>query len=262
MINSKAKSGLIKTKEEIEIMRQGGKILADVLFEVLNHARVGVSELELDQLAEKLILERGGEPGFKKVDGYRHTICTSTNDIVVHGIPTDYKLKKNDVVGIDCGVFYNGFHTDMAQTIRIRDEELMIKDDEVDRFLKIGEKAMWEGIEAAKLGGRIGDISKAIQGIVEGQGYSVVKSLIGHGVGRQLHEDPEVPGFLSGSILKTSLLKESMTLAIEVIYNMGKSDVVYSNSDGWTIKTKDGSLSGLFERTIAITPKGSIVLTK
>jgi len=252
----------LKTKQEIEIMKTGGKILADVLFEVLKNIKIGVSEIELDQLAEKLILEKGGEPGFKKVEGYKHAICISTNDVVVHGIPTNYKLKEGDVVGIDCGVYYKGFHTDMAQTVRIKDKGLRIKEDEIDEFLKIGEKAMWEGIKAAKAGQRVGDISKAIQGIVEGQGYSVVKSLVGHGVGRELHEDPEVPGFLDGSILETALLEEGMTIAIEVIYNMGKSDVIYSGGDGWTIKSKDGSLSGLFERSIAINNGESLILTK
>lgn len=253
----------IKTPQDLKIMATGGKILANVLAEVLRHAKPGVSELELDQLAEKLILEKGGEPGFKKVKGYEHTICISTNDVVVHGIPTDYKLKEGDVVGIDCGVFYKGFHTDAAHTVRIQNSKIKNqKLDAVDKFLEVGERAMWEGIKAAKFGNRIGDISKAIQDIVEGQGYSVVRSLIGHGVGRQLHEDPEVPGFLNGSILKTPLLKTGMTIAVEVIYNMGKSDVVYSNHDGWTIKSKDGSLSGLFERTIAITNSGSFVLTK
>ena len=252
----------LKTKQEIEIMKTGGKILADVLFEVLKNIKIGVSEIELDQLAEKLILEKGGEPGFKKVEGYKHAICISTNDVVVHGIPTNYKLKEGDVVGIDCGVYYKGFHTDMAQTVRIKDKGLRIKEDEIDEFLKIGEKAMWEGIKAAKVGQRVGNISKEIQGIVEGQGYSVVKSLVGHGVGRELHEEPEVPGFLDGSILETSLLKEGMTIAIEVIYNMGKSDVIYSGGDGWTIKSKDGSLSGLFERSIAINNGESLILTK
>lgn len=252
----------LKTKEEIEIMRIGGGILADVLFEVLRNVKVGVSELELDQLAEKLILEKGGEPGFKKVEGYRHTICISTNDVVVHGIPTNYKLKAGDIVGIDCGVYYKGFHTDMAQTIRVKDEGLKTNGDEVNKFLQIGEKAMWGGIKAAKLGNRVGDISKVIQDIVEEQGYSVVRSLIGHGVGRELHEDPGVPGFLDGSILRTPLLKEGMTIAVEVIYNMGKSDVAYSGTDGWTIKSKDGSLSGLFERSIVITKQGPKVLTE
>ena len=254
----------LKTKEELGIMRVGGKILAEVLKEVIKNVRVGISELELDQLAEKLILKKGAEPGFKKVDGYKHTICISTNDTVVHGIPTDYRLKEGDVVGIDCGVYYKGFHTDAAHTVRVaKSEKRKAKSrDEIDRFLATGEKAMWEGIKAAKLGNRVGNISKTIQSLVEKQGYSVVRSLIGHGVGKSLHEEPEVPGFLSEPVLKTPLLQQGMTIAIEVIYNMGKSDVIYSNSDGWTIKTKDGSLSGLFERTIVITNEGPIVLTK
>lgn len=253
----------LKTKEEIEIMKKGGKILAETLREVMENIRVGVSELDLDRLAEKLIIQKGGEPGFKKVEGYRHTICISTNDTVVHGIPTNYKLKTGDKVGIDCGVFYKGFHTDMAQSAIVLGESLNKKYfEDINRFLETGEKAMWAGIRAAKFGRRIGDISKAIQGIVEGQGYSVVRSLIGHGVGRDLHEEPEIPGFLDCPIVKTPLLKEGMVLAIEVIYNMGKKGVVYSNSDGWTIKTEDGSLSGLFERTIAISRKKTDVLTQ
>lgn len=252
----------LKTEEEIEIMRQGGRILYEILFEVLKSVKVGVSELELDQLAEKLILKKGGEPGFKKVDGYKHTICISTNTVVVHGVPTEYKLKEGDVVGIDCGVYYKGFHTDAAHTIRIKDEGLMIKDDGADKFLETGKRALEEAIKVARFGNRVGHISKTIQNIVEGAGYSVVRSLIGHGVGRQLHEEPEIPGFLNGPIDKTSKLNIGMTIAIEVIYNMGKSDVVYSGNDGWTIKTKDNSLSGLFERTVAITNEGSVVLTQ
>ena len=263
----------LKTEEEIGLMRTGGKILAGVLKEVLDRAKPGVSELELDQLAEKLILEKGGEPGFKKVDGYKHTICISTNDVVVHGIPTEYKLKEGDVVGIDCGVYYKGFYTDAAHTVRVQSSPLRqgfegqakLKTqnyDKIDKFLETGEKAMWEGIKAAKTGNRIGHISKAIQDIVEGQGYSVVRSLIGHGVGKQLHEEPEIPGFLDEPIDKTPKLDIGMTIAIEVIYNMGKSEVSYSNGDGWTIESKDGSVSGLFERTIAITDKGTIVLTQ
>jgi len=249
----------IKTEEEIEIMRQGGKILAEVLEELIANVKAGISEIELDRMAERLIIAKGGEPGFKKVEGYNNTICISTNDVVVHGIPTEYVLKVGDKVGIDCGVFYKGFHTDMAQTTVIKGGK---NSDEVNKFLKTGEKAMWEGIQAAKLGNRIGDISKAMQGIIEGQGYSVVRSLIGHGVGRELHEDPEVPGYLDRPILKTPLLKEGMTIAIEAIYNMGKSDVIYSGNDGWTIKSRDGSLSGLFERSIAITKRGTEVLTQ
>jgi len=270
----------IKSEKEIQIMRDGGKILAEVLFEVLAYTKVGVSELELDALAERLIKEKGAEPGFKKVKGYHHAICTSTNDVVVHGVPTNYKLNPQDIIGIDCGVYYKGYNTDAAQTVRIQNSTLRLRDapsgaplrsgqefkiqnyDEIDRFLETGKRALEEAIKDAKVGNRVGHISKTIQNIIEGQGYSVVRSLVGHGVGESLHEEPEVPGFLSGKIENTPKLMAGMTIAIEVIYNMGKQDVIYGSGDGWTIKTKDHSLSGLFERTVAITQDGHIILTQ
>ena len=254
----------IKTKKEIEVMEKGGKILAEVLSEILSNVKPGISELDLDRLAEKLILEKGGEPGFKRVEGYKHTICVSTNDTVVHGIPTGYRFKEGDVVGIDCGVFYKGFHTDMAETrkVSVKNSKFKIKNYEgIDGFLKTGKKAVEEAIKMAVVGNRVGHISQTIQNIIEGEGYSVVRSLIGHGVGRSLHEEPEVPGFLHDRIKDTPLLEDGMTIAIEAIYNMGKPDVVYGRDD-WTIRTKDRSLSGLFERTVAVTNTGVMVLTK
>ncbi len=254
----------IKNEEQIKIMAVSGHILAEALFETLKHVKPGVSEMELDKLAENIIIKKGGEPGFKKVPGYHNATCISTNDAVVHGIPSTYKLKEGDIIGIDCGVFYKGFHSDMSETVRVKPQASNFKPqkDEVDKFLETGKKALEEGIKTAKPGNHVGDISKTIQNIVEGQGYSVVRSLVGHGVGRELHEEPEIPGYLIDPINKTPVLKEGMTIAIEVIYNMGKSDVVYGNDDGWTIKTEDGSLSGLFERTVAITKNGPVVLTK
>ena len=253
----------IKTEKEIEIMKVSGRILAETLYEVLKHVKPGVSEKELDSLAEKLIIEKGAQPGFKKVPGYKHTICVSTNDVVVHGIPSDYKLKQGDIIGVDCGAYYQGFHTDMSETVRVGNSSLVGQDDEVAKFLKVGKKALEEGIKAAKLGNHVGDISKAIQDIVEKQaGYSVVRSLVGHGVGKDLHEEPEVPGYLTGSINKTPILKEGMVIAVEVIYNLGGNEVMHSDTDDWTIKTADGSLSGVFERTLAITKNGTVVLTK
>jgi len=255
----------IKTEKEIGIMQKGGKILAEVLFEVLANAKPGVSELELDALAEKLILEKGGEPGFKKVPGYKNTICVSVNAVVVHGIPTEYKLRDGDILGIDCGVYFEGLHTDMAETLRVKSQISNFKfqkTGEIDNFLETGKRALEEAIKQATVGNRIGDISQTIQKIVEASGYSVVRSLIGHGVGRQLHEEPEVPGFLTGKIEKTPFLVEGMTIAIEVIYNMGKKGVMLANNDNWTIKTQDGSLSGLFERTVAVTKNGPLVLTQ
>lgn len=254
----------IKTPEQIKKMAEGGKILADVLREVLENVRPGVTEIELDLLADRLIREKGGEAAFKKVKGYNHATCISTNNVVVHGIPSDRKLKVGDVIGIDCGVFYKGLNTDMSETLRVstnNKQQTISNSDEVDKFLETGKKALEEAIKVAVLGNRIGHISKTIQEIVEEQGYSVVRSLIGHGVGKNLHEDPEVPGYLDKKIEKTPLLKPGMTIAVEVIYNMGGFEVSYSNSDGWTIVTSDGSLSGLFERTIAITENKPLILT-
>ena len=249
----------IKTTDEIAIMKHGGHILSDVLGSVMDAVKPGVSELELDQLAEKLIRERGGEPGFKKVKGYNHTICMSTNDVVVHGIPGSYRFKEGDMVGVDCGVFYKGFHTDMSDSVRIKRKGEAKKTEE-DIFLETGKHALDEAIKMAVIGNRIGHISYTIQKIVEGKGYAVVRNLIGHGVGRQLHEEPEVPGYLSGKIERTLPLREGMTIAIEVIYNMKTPDVVL-DGDGWTIRTADGALAGLYERTVAITKDGPLMLT-
>ncbi len=248
----------IKTAEQIEAMIIGGKILSQTMWEVCRAVRPGVTELELDQLADRLITKKGGFPGFKKVKGYHHATCICTNDVVVHGIPTQRKLKVGDIVDIDCGVFYGGLHTDMCETVAVG----KIPPD-VEKFLQVGKLALAEGVKQAKVGNRIGHISKTIQDIIEKDNhYSVTRSLIGHGVGRELHEDPEVPGFLDQPIEKTPLLKVGMTIAIEVIYNMGGSEVVYSaNRDGWTIVTEDSSLSAVFERSIAITKNGTRILT-
>ncbi len=250
----------LKSKKELEWMKTGGHILAQVLTQVMDAIKPGVSELEIDKLAEKLILDKGGEPGFKKVKGYHHTICMSTNDVVVHGIPGSYKFKEGDVVGVDCGVFYKGFHTDMAETKLVQSPRLKVQRPVV-KFLEVGKFALVEGIKQAMIGNRVGHISKTIQDIVEKEaGYSVVRSLIGHGVGRDLHEDPEVPGYLNGKIEKTPVLTEGMTIAIEVIYSMGSNNLILDR-DGWTIRTKNGKLAGLFERSVAITPDGPRVLT-
>ncbi len=253
----------IKTPHEIKIMEKAGKIMGETMEILLSAIKPGISELEIDALAEKTIREKGGEPGFKKVEGYHHTICVSTNDVSVHGVPSDYKFQANDIVGIDCGVFLDGFHTDMAETVRVKSEKLKMKNDEIDNFLEIGKEALEAGIAQVKAGNRVGHISRAIQQIVEIKGgYSIVRSLVGHGVGKDLHEEPEVPGYLFGSIEKTPLLKPGMTIAVEVIYNMGGSEVIHAgNGDNWTIKTADGSLAGLFERTVLVTENGHEIIT-
>jgi methionyl aminopeptidase len=250
----------IKTPEELAIMEKGGKILAETLYEVIKHTKPGISELEIDALAEKYIRKQGAEPGFKRVRGYHHTICASTNNVIVHGIPTTYKLKEGDIFGIDCGVYFDGFHTDMAETIIIGGEKAV--DPKIVSFLDTGRKALEVAISMVKPGNHIGHISKAIQMIVEeGAGYGVTRELIGHGVGRELHEEPEVPGYLSRKVEKTPELKERMVIAIEVIYNMGKPDIAYLD-DGWTIVSADHSLSGLFERTVAVTKSGYKIITE
>jgi methionyl aminopeptidase len=193
-----------KTNEEIEKMRIGGKILSDVLWEVVDLIKPGVAELEIEALADKLISEKGGEAAFKKVRGYKYATCISTNNVVVHGIPSDYKLKEGDIIGVDCGVFYKGFNTDMSETIRVSGRKNPSKSDEeieIDKFLEVGKKALSEAIKVAVPGNRIGHISKTIQNIVEEEaGYGIVRSLIGHGVGKKLHEEPEVPGYLDKKI--------------------------------------------------------------
>lgn len=257
---------IIKTPEQVEIMKKSGQILAEVLFAVIEAVKIGMSEIEIDQLAERMIRERGGEPGFMKVPGYHNTVCMMTNDVVVHGIPTEYRFKSGDVVGIDCGVYYKGFHTDMAETILLADKEWETangeKFQEIKTFLDMGKKALEDAIKQAKIGNRVGHISKAFNDIIEKEGgYSVVRNLVGHGVGKDLHEAPEIPGYLPEPIENTPLLKENMTLALEIIYNKGSRQVQY-DADGWTIRTKDGNISAVFERSLVITQDGPIILTK
>jgi methionyl aminopeptidase len=253
----------LKTPTEIDIMRRGGKILRRVLLTLLTRAKLGVSLLDLDKLAESMILSAGAEPSFKHVKGYKWTICVCVNDVVVHGIPTGYCLKTGDKLGIDCGVYYDGFHTDAAWTIKIKNEKLKNKNEnnEVDRFLAVGEKALSSAIKQVKVGNYIYDISKAIQENVEKNGYSTVKNLVGHGIGRNLHEAPEVPCFVKNNREETAKISSGMALAIEVIYNMGEDKVKYKGSDGWTITTKDGKISGLFEATVVAIPHGCLILT-
>lgn len=251
----------LKSKTELEIMKQSGAILSDVMATVLAHTKVGVSLLELDNLATKEIKKRGGSPSFHTVGGYKWSICACVNDVVVHGIPTEYTIKENDVVGIDCGVLYKGYHSDSAWTIRAGNKK-DAKAKEIDTFLQTGEQALYKALKQVKPGNYIYDISQVIQEEIEGNGYSIVKSLIGHGVGKELHEDPEVPGFVSKKREKTPILESGLVIAVEIIYNLGGDEVIYKGNDGWTIATKDATISGLFEATVALSDHGSFLLTK
>lgn len=243
----------LKTKQEIEIMRSAGQISALAMKEVEKNIKPGITTLELDQIVERIFEKNGAEAAFKKVENYQHSICSTPNDWVVHGIPGNYKLKEGDIIGIDLGALYKGYNSDMAQTFCVGTVS-----PEAKEFLVVGEKALQEAIKEAKVGNRVGDISSKIQSIVEGAGYSVVKELVGHGVGKELHEDPMIPG--RGQKGTGEVLKEGLVIAVEIIYNLGKANIVMLD-DGWTIATRDSSLAGLFERTVAITSKGPVVLT-
>lgn len=248
-------------------MRKSGVITARALGEVLKNVREGISLIELEKVAENQVVKLGGEPSFKTVPGYRWTSCLTINNEVVHGIPRDIKLKNGDILSVDLGAVFKGWHTDAAWSVvvgsqkskaRLPNGQVKSQNDEKEKFLAVGEEALWKGIGQAVDGNRIGDISGVIQEVVESAGYSVVRALVGHGVGRELHEDPEVPGYGKKS---TGLkLIAGMTLAVEVIYTSGKPDVVL-DPDGWTITTADGSLGGLFEMSVVVGVKQAEALT-
>ncbi|QQG43632.1 MAG: type I methionyl aminopeptidase [Candidatus Daviesbacteria bacterium] len=241
-----------RSEKELELMRESGRITSLVLKKVLEEIKVGVTGLELDKIAEEEIKRLGGEPSFKTVPGYHYAICITFNEEVVHGVPSERKIKEGDVVSIDTGAVFKGWHTDSAWTV------LVGQDQGKEKFLQVGQEALKLGIEQAVAGNKIGDISCAIQNKVEGGGYGVVRSLVGHGVGRDLHEEPEIPGYgRPGRGLK---LKPGMTLAIEVIYTQGNFEVVV-DGDGWTISTADQSLSGLFEISIIVGKSEAEILT-
>jgi len=250
----------IKTPQEIEMMARSGKILAEVMQKVLAKAVVGATTAELDKFADELILNAGARPSFKTEKGYGFATCMCVNDMVVHGIPGEYKLQDRDRLGIDCGVYFNGWHADASWSKKIASSQTPRND--IDVFLETGERALEAAIAQCQAGKHIGDISKAMEDVIRAGGYSPIKALVGHGIGKDLHEDPEISCYSRGRIENTPEIKIGMTLAIEVIYNMGKSSVVYANDDGWTIVTRDGLCSGLFEHTVAITGNGPRILTK
>jgi len=254
----------IKTEKEIKIMKEGGQKLALVFAEVVKRIKPGVSLKKLDDLAEELIIKQGGFPSFKTVKGYHWTTCININEGVVHGIPNDYQIKEGDLVSLDMGMLYKGFHTDMARTLWVQNPKSKFPASPAGRqnpkFLEAGREALKAAIKAAKAGNRVGHISAAIEKVIRKAGFNPVKELTGHGVGRKLHEEPQIPLFLSKPIDKTPILQPGMTLAIEVIYTWGKPDLILAD-DGWTIKTADGRLSGVFENTVLVTKKEPKILT-
>jgi len=249
----------LKTEKEIKIMKEGGKRLAWVFSQVLREIRPGVSLRQLDSLAERLIEKQGGTPSFKTVKGYKWATCININQGVVHGIPNDYRIEKGDLVSLDMGMLYGGFHTDMARTLCVRTQNSKLKTKKLN-FLEAGKNALRAAIGAAKAGNHVGHISAAIEKEIKKAGFSPIEVLTGHGVGKNLHEEPQIPCLLKEEIEKTPLLKSGMTLAVEVIYAENNPELVIGE-DGWTIKTADNGLAGLFENTILVTERSPIILT-
>jgi len=246
---------MVKSKKEIEIAKKSGQITTCALLKTISAVKTGITTLELDRIAQQEILRLGGQPSFKTVPGYYHTICATIDDQVVHAPPSSCQLAEGGIVGIDVGVIYQGLHSDAAATVGVG-----AVSQQTAKFLKIGKETLSKAIGKAKVGGLIGDVSWTIQSNIEKAGYSVVRELTGHGVGKHLHEEPSIPCF--GRPGKGEKIIEGMMLAIEVIYNQGRSDVVFDRQDNWTVRTKDGLLSGLFEATVLISKSGPIVLTR
>ena len=246
----------IKTEEEIEMMHEGGKKLARIRNKLENKIKEGVTAAEIDSLAESLMRSMGVKPSFKMVPGYYWATCVNINEGVVHGIPKKELVFKNgDVVSIDLGIFMEGFHTDTSTSVLVGNG-----DRNKNNFLRVGKNALKSAIRQARIGKRIGDITSAIEDTIVKAGLSPIRSLVGHGIGRDLHESPFIPCFVSGTADESVVIEKGFVLAIEVMYVMGKPDLVIEK-DGWTIRTKDGKIAGLFEETVAITNRGSLILT-
>src|SRR5437016_6016420 len=244
---------IYKSEAEIDLMREAGAILAEALARLQTIARPGITLLELDREADRFIRGRGCIPGFVGYQGYQNAICTSVNDQVVHGIPTNRKLREGDLLSLDAGLIHRSFWADAGLTVGIGKIS-----PEAQRLMDATRESLDIGIRKAQAGNRIGDISAAIQQHVEGAGFSVVESFVGHGIGRDMHEDPQVPNF--GIAGQGPLLKPGMVLAIEPMVNAGRKDVALLG-DGWTVVTVDHSLSAYFEHSVAITADGPEILT-
>jgi len=233
-----------KTEEEIELVRKSSLLVAKTHAEIAGLIKPGITTLALDKIAEEFIRENGGVPAFKGYGGFPNTLCMSPNDQVVHGIPNDRVLKDGEILSVDCGVVMNGYYGDSAFTYEVGDVDAQIK-----QLLKVTKESLYKGIEQAVAGNRIGDIGYAVQQYAERFGYGVVRELVGHGVGKNLHESPEVPNY--GRKGKGILLKEGLVIAIEPMINMGAKQITQHN-DGWTITTIDKKPSAHFEHTIVV----------
>ncbi|HKA63355.1 MAG TPA: type I methionyl aminopeptidase [Methylomirabilota bacterium] len=248
-----AKTVYLRGKEEIDAIREAARLVARTLAMLSREVRPGVSTARLDELAEAFIRDHGARPAFKGYRGFPASICPSINEEVVHGIPGPRTLAEGDIVGMDVGVEKDGYYGDAACTFPVG-----TVGPEVERLLQVTREALMRGVAQAKAGNRVGDISHAIQSHVEAHGYSVVRSLVGHGIGRHMHEEPQVPNY--GTPDRGPRLMAGQVLAIEPMVNVGAPDVV-TRPDGWTVVTKDGSLSAHFEHTVAVGTEGPEILS-
>jgi methionyl aminopeptidase len=244
----------LKNSEQIKLMKEAGRITGEALLRARDNVRVGISTYELDKIIREHIEKAGAKPSFLGYAGFPASACISINDEVIHGIPSKTRfLEEGDIVKIDVGAFYRGFHGDSARTIPVGKVSA-----EAERLIKVTRDSFYAGIEQLKVGNRLGDVGSAIDGLVRAAGFSTVKRYIGHGVGHELHESPDVPNY--GTPGRGTRLAVGMTLAIEPMVNIG-GESVRELPDGWTVKTADGSLSAHYENTVALTSEGVLVLT-
>jgi len=244
---------ILKSSWEIDLIRKSGRIVAEALARLTKLVEPGITTLDLDRLAEEYILKRGAKPAFKGYRGYPYSLCASVNEQVVHALPSERKLKEGDIVSLDLGSIVDGYYGDAAVTVPVGQVS-----DEANRLIDVTQESLRRAIDAVHPGGRLSDISHAVQAAVEAEGFSVVRLFVGHGIGRSLHEEPQIPNF--GPPGHGPVLKTGMVLAIEPMVNAGSPDVMILE-DRWTAVTCDGSLSAHFEHTVALTENGTEVLT-
>jgi methionyl aminopeptidase len=245
---------ILRLPDEIEKARASNRIVAEVLSKLRERVRPGVRTRDLDKFAEEIAEKKGAKPAFKGYNGFPYALCVSVNEVVVHGMPSERILEEGDIVGLDFGVYYQGFFGDATVTLPVGKVT-----EKASRLMQITEQSLYAGIAQAKDGNRLGDISAAVQDMVEDAGYSIVRDFVGHGIGKNLHEDPQIPNF--GEKGRGIELRSGMILAIEPMVNEGKYKVQVL-PDGWTVVTKDGSLSAHFEHSVAITDNGPEILSK
>ena len=244
-----------KSRSELETMREGGRITAACLKMLRQNVKAGVSTKELDGMAEEFIYERDGKPEFKGYQGFPASICASPNEMIVHGIPGPYLLKEGDIISLDVGVRYEGFVTDSATTVAVGEVP-----EKTEGLLDVTHRCLLAATDEMRVGKRLGDVGHAIQDLAEGRGYGVIRDLVSHGVGRKMHEDPQIPNY--GRPGTGPRLQPGMTFAIEPMITLGDYDIRISEWDGWSIYTADASLAAHFEHTIAVTEAGPWVLTQ